>query len=178
MSDAQTTTVPQKSAKEAHQENAEFAKTHGLPSVKIVGNTFPIKGLLFALGGKWDKDAQCWMVPQHTAVQAQAAANRFTKGTAEFVKAEADKAAEKAKAQEAKAAAAAEKAKAQPPKPAPAPKAAKPAMPAAGTLNNLQIRTTALADMIAGFAKDLPPAAQALMLEAEAKVREATAALG
>jgi len=68
-----------KTAPEAHQENVYFAMANNLPMIAITGNTYPCKGVLYAMGGKWDKTAKCWMVPQHRAVEAQTIANGFDK---------------------------------------------------------------------------------------------------
>lgn len=43
----------------------------------IVGNTFPVKGLLTMLGGKWDPNAKQWSVPAEKHAEAQAAVDRF-----------------------------------------------------------------------------------------------------
>lgn len=42
-----------------------------LPFVALVGNTFAVRGLIWANGGKWDKEAKEWLVPaqQHEEVQ-------------------------------------------------------------------------------------------------------------
>lgn len=147
MSTAPATITHQKSAKEAHTENVEFAVQNNLPLVKIVGNTFPVKGLLFALGGNWNPQENAWMVPQHNAATAQIAANKFTKGTAEYAAANPPKA----------------------PKAQAAPKAAKPvqtstAAPAKvaptvhNTAANLKTRLEMLAKGAAALGKDLEAA--------------------
>ena len=40
--------------------------------VPVTGNTYPVKDQIKALGGKWDKDGKCWLVPEEKAAQAQA----------------------------------------------------------------------------------------------------------
>ncbi len=42
--------------------------------VAITGNTYPVRAELHALGGRWDKAAQAWMVPDHNAAAAAALA--------------------------------------------------------------------------------------------------------
>lgn len=37
----------------------------------ITGNTYPVKDQIKALGGKWDADAKCWMVPDAKADEAR-----------------------------------------------------------------------------------------------------------
>lgn len=43
----------------------------------ITGNTYPAKGLLSLLGGKWNPDAKQWSVPAEKFAEAQAAVDRF-----------------------------------------------------------------------------------------------------
>lgn len=73
------TAAPQKSASEAHAENVAYAKANNLPMVPITGNTYPIKGLLYVMGGKWDSKTKTWSVPSHKAAEAQAAADKFAR---------------------------------------------------------------------------------------------------
>ncbi len=77
-----TTTLPQvqtftQTPKEAHDENVAFATANNLPYVDITGNTFPVKNVLFAMGGRWNKELKVQQVPQHRAVEAQTLADRF-----------------------------------------------------------------------------------------------------
>ena len=51
----------------------DAAKQHNLPMVPVVGNTFPVKGLIWTHGGTWDKEAKCWMVPSTYADKMQEA---------------------------------------------------------------------------------------------------------
>jgi len=74
---APATQVYEKTAKEAHAENATFAAENNLQMVAVTGNTFPIRGVLYALGGKWSKDAKAWMVPAHRAAEAQTLADKY-----------------------------------------------------------------------------------------------------
>ncbi len=71
-----TTTYP-KTSKESHDENVAFAQQNNLPMVNITGNTFPVKNVLYAMGGRWNKELKVQQVPQHRAVEAQALADRF-----------------------------------------------------------------------------------------------------
>lgn len=40
--------------------------------VKLTGNTYPVKDKLRALGGQWDKDNKCWMIPADKEDEANA----------------------------------------------------------------------------------------------------------
>lgn len=40
-------------------------------SVAITGNTYPVKDAIKALGGRWDADSKCWMVPDAKAEEAR-----------------------------------------------------------------------------------------------------------
>ena len=51
----------------------DAAAQHKIPMVPVVGNTFPVKGLIWTHGGTWDKEAKCWMVPSTYADQMQEA---------------------------------------------------------------------------------------------------------
>ncbi len=72
-------TVLQKSPKEAHDENVAIGKASGRPWMPLAGNTFPVKGLLFCLGGKYDPATKSWSVPAHKREEAQAAVDKFTR---------------------------------------------------------------------------------------------------
>jgi len=39
--------------------------------IAISGNTYPVKDQIKALGGKWEPDRKCWMVPEAKAEQAR-----------------------------------------------------------------------------------------------------------
>jgi len=39
--------------------------------VAIIGNTYPVKDEIKALGGRWDATRKCWMVPQERADEAR-----------------------------------------------------------------------------------------------------------
>jgi hypothetical protein len=43
-----------------------------MASVRIEGNTYPVKDALKALGARWDADSKAWMVPAEKADQARA----------------------------------------------------------------------------------------------------------
>ncbi len=72
-------TATQKSPKEAHDENVAIGKASGRPWMPLAGNTFPVKGLLFCLGGKYDPATKSWSVPAHKREEAQAAVDKFTR---------------------------------------------------------------------------------------------------
>lgn len=38
--------------------------------IPVSGNTFPVKDEIKALGGRWNADRKCWMVPADKADQA------------------------------------------------------------------------------------------------------------
>ena len=48
------------------------------PLIPITGNTFPIRKLLWVLGGTWNKETKCWELPMHTAKKGQEAADSIT----------------------------------------------------------------------------------------------------
>ncbi len=39
---------------------------------RVIGNTYPVKDAIRELGGKWNADEKCWMVPSDKLQQAQA----------------------------------------------------------------------------------------------------------
>jgi hypothetical protein len=63
------TAAPQMSAKDAHAENVRI--NGDKPLKAVIGDTFPIKGLLYCMGGKWDGTAKTWLVPEHKHAEAQ-----------------------------------------------------------------------------------------------------------
>ena len=40
--------------------------------VAITGNTYPVKDQLRSIGGKWDAEHKCWMVPAEKEAEAKA----------------------------------------------------------------------------------------------------------
>ncbi len=74
---------------ESKEKYLNFLKTYALedlpmptvtaaPVMKVItGNTYPAKGLLAMLGGKWDPNAKQWSVPAAKYAEAQAAVDRF-----------------------------------------------------------------------------------------------------
>lgn len=69
-----TTTTPAPTAhtmtsKEAHEHNTKL--NNGKPLVAVHGDTFPVKGVLFAWGGKWNGLLKTWEVPAHKHAEAQ-----------------------------------------------------------------------------------------------------------
>ncbi len=67
----------EKSSKESHDENVLFATQNNLPYVTITGNTFPCKNVLWALGGRWNRELKVQEVPSHRAAEAQTIADKF-----------------------------------------------------------------------------------------------------
>lgn len=58
-------------ARTARNRNLEIRDQQKLPPVAVQGNTFPLRGVLWALGGIWNKDQRCYLMPAHTATEAQ-----------------------------------------------------------------------------------------------------------
>jgi hypothetical protein len=58
-------------ARSARIKNIEIRDSQNLPPVKVSGNTFPVKSVLWALGGNWSKADNCFLMPAHTATEAQ-----------------------------------------------------------------------------------------------------------
>lgn len=50
------------------------------PTVEIYGNTYPIREELKALGGKWDAERKCWLVPADRAGEAKRLLRHSTDG--------------------------------------------------------------------------------------------------
>ena len=82
-----TATAP--TATKTYERTAKEEREHNLringdkPLVEVKGFTYPIKGWLFTLGGKWNKDTQSWWVPDHTFHAAQTKADELTKAQQE-----------------------------------------------------------------------------------------------
>lgn len=38
--------------------------------IPVSGNTYPVKDQLKALGGRWNADRKCWMIPEENANKA------------------------------------------------------------------------------------------------------------
>lgn len=72
-----TTNTPVKSAAEARSEHLQkwidSQTVQKNPMVQIKGNTYPVKGLMWTLGGMWNKVDKCWEVPSFNAETARAA---------------------------------------------------------------------------------------------------------
>lgn len=98
-----STKTYERTAKEEREYNLNI--NGDKPLVEIKGtNTYPIKGWLFTLGGRWNKETQSWFVPDHTYHAAQTKADELTKAKAEQdAKKGQPKAAAPVKAPEAKA---------------------------------------------------------------------------
>ena len=74
MNDTSTATAPtaySTDARTARNKNLEIRDQQKLPPVAVQGNTFPLRGVLWALGGIWNKDQRCYLMPAHTASEAQ-----------------------------------------------------------------------------------------------------------
>ncbi len=63
-------------APEARAINKDIAEKSGLPYVKVTGNTWPVKRVLWTMGGDYVKADKCYLVPAHQAVEAQAIVDR------------------------------------------------------------------------------------------------------
>ncbi len=70
-------------AAEARTSNKDIAEKSGSPYVKVAGNTFPVRKVLWTMGGDWNRDEKCYFVPAHQAVEAQALVDRITAKIAE-----------------------------------------------------------------------------------------------
>jgi hypothetical protein len=65
-------------ARTARLNNIAIRDQQNLPAVKVTGLTFPVKNVLWALGGNWSKDQNCFLMPAHTAVEAQGVIDSYT----------------------------------------------------------------------------------------------------
>jgi hypothetical protein len=64
-------------ARTARNRNLEIRDSQKLPPVAVQGNTFPLRGVLWALGGVWNKEQRCYLMPAHTAQEAQGIINDY-----------------------------------------------------------------------------------------------------
>src|SRR5438477_4355069 len=55
-----------------------------MSTVKISGNTYPVRDQLKALGGRWNPDAKAWMVPIDHADEARFLVHDAPKATHKF----------------------------------------------------------------------------------------------
>jgi hypothetical protein len=138
------TTTPKNNATEERAKN--LAINGDKPLVEVTGFTFPIKGLLWVFGGKYNPETKTWSVPDHKWCEAQTKADELT------AKVEANKAAKAAKASQPKQEAKPAPVKAKPVAKVEQPKAA-PVKTEPGTFgtvinrcNNLADATTAVYD--------------------------------
>lgn len=53
-------------------------------TVAITGNTYPVRGKLYELGGRWDAEVKAWIVPENKADEAMAIVNGTPKQTNKF----------------------------------------------------------------------------------------------
>lgn len=65
-----TSTIPTDTIATDHEKNT--AINAGKPLIPVPGNSFTVKHLLRALGGKWNGQSKVWMLPAHTLDQAVA----------------------------------------------------------------------------------------------------------
>jgi hypothetical protein len=91
--------VVKPSASQVREMNLEIHQKSGKPLVAIVGRTFTIRKVLWVMGGTFNKELKTYEVPEHTAVEAQALADRIGLKIEESMAAA--KAKREAKAQEA-----------------------------------------------------------------------------
>ncbi len=89
--------APMIPAAEARKINQEIGAKSGLPFGKVIGNTFPVRRVLWTMGGDYQKDGKFYLVPAHNVVEAQAIVDRVSaKITENMAKAAAKKAAKAA----------------------------------------------------------------------------------
>ena len=78
-----TATLPSTSTNALPDAKAERVKNQAINGdkalVKVTGNTYPLKGWFYVLGGLWNKADGCWMIPEHNAAAAQAKADELSK---------------------------------------------------------------------------------------------------
>lgn len=51
---------------------------YNVPFVALEGNTFAVRGLIWANGGKWDKEAKQWLVPAQVHEEVQKIVTEIT----------------------------------------------------------------------------------------------------
>ena len=71
-------TTTEKTSKEVRAEHLARRDAEGLPPVAIRGNTFPVRRVLWTLGGNWMEDAKAWMLPAHSAPEGQRITDEVT----------------------------------------------------------------------------------------------------
>lgn len=59
----------------AHQA---YEKDHNIGFMPLTGRTFPVRKLLWVLGGKWDAENKVQMIPAHNWKRAQEVVNSVT----------------------------------------------------------------------------------------------------
>jgi hypothetical protein len=65
-------------ASEVRAMHQRYEESHNLGFMPVTGRTFPLRKLLWVLGGKWDKEAKVQMIPAHNWKRAQEAVNAIT----------------------------------------------------------------------------------------------------
>ena len=78
-------------ARSARIKNIEIRDQQNLPPVKVIGNTFPVKSVLWALGGNWSKEHNCFLMPAHTAQEAQSVIDGYAAAHPKVSKPKAEK---------------------------------------------------------------------------------------
>jgi hypothetical protein len=73
-----TTTTDKPDSKAVRAEHLRIRDEQDLPPVAIRGNTFPVRRVLWTLGGAWNEDAKAWMLPAHTATEGQRITDEVT----------------------------------------------------------------------------------------------------
>lgn len=143
-------TVPEgSSASESAGLHRAYVAKHATPMLPVVGNSYPVKNVLYAWGGRWDGTAKTWLVPAYKHAEAQAMVDKHTKQpVAKAAAAPLPQPAPKPQQSPTKA-----------PQQAPtkAPVKAKPAAPAKKFRTPIQKRYDALIVGIQLLAEDLPP---------------------
>ncbi len=76
-------TVPEgASAKDSAEMHRAYVAKHNTNMLPVVGNSYPVKNVLYAWGGRWDGTAKTWLVPAYKHVEAQAMVDQHTKPVA------------------------------------------------------------------------------------------------
>ena len=74
-------TVPDgASAGESATIHRTYCTANKVSLMPVLGNSFPVKGVLYAWGGKWDGASKQWLVPAYKHAEAQTLVDGFTNG--------------------------------------------------------------------------------------------------
>jgi hypothetical protein len=74
---ASTVATTGMTAKQAHDANTAYAAENKLGIVLVTGKTFPVRNVLYALGGTWNPQEKGYYMPAHTAEEAQAIVGQY-----------------------------------------------------------------------------------------------------